>query len=118
MKRKYQLYGFNYLTTNRDNETNIINGKKEPSENEFKIACFNGNAFFRINNKYYIAKYPKYNKLRKNHKEKIFNYCGYEPKAGEYGVILGALGIIIECDYKTYTLYEIEYLNSLTSSHG
>ena len=112
--KKYQLWGFNYLTRNRDKETNIITGTNDESEDELIVPCFDGTAFFHVNGKYYIAKYPKMRKLNEYYRDKIKDYCGYYPNGGEYGIVMGALGIIIECDYKAFCNYFYEYIPSLT----
>ena len=104
-KRKYQLWGFNFLTTNVDRNTNIITNNNQESEHEVIVPCFDGFSFFQLNGKYYVSKYPKFNKLNQSNKDKIKDYCGYYPNAGEYGVIMGALGITIECDVLTYLSY-------------
>ena len=112
--KKYQICGFNFLSTNRDKETNILTGTKQQSKTDFYIACFDGFSFFEYNNKYYIAKYPKIRKLNSYHKEEIRKFCGGGPKAGEYGLIMGALGVIVECDSKTYYKhYFSEYIHNL-----
>lgn len=112
--KKYQICGFNFLSTNRDKETNILTDTKQQSKTDFYIACFDGFSFFEYNNKYYIAKYPSIRKLNSYYKEKICKFCGGGPKAGEYGLIMGALGVIIECDSKTYYKYYFsQYIHNL-----
>lgn len=107
--KKYQIWGFNFIPSNVNNEKNLITGTREKSESEFNVACFDGVAFFKSMGRYYITKYPKYRRLNSYTKEKVRQYCGYYPKSGEYGVIMGAIGITIECDEKTFYDYYKNY---------
>ena len=111
--KNYQLWGFNFLTTNRDKETNIITGTKEESQYDYYVFCFDGISCFGVNNKFYIAKYPKMRKLNDYYKEKVCNYCGYYPQSGEYGVVMGALGITIECSEQAFVQTLKDYAPSL-----
>ena len=97
--KKHQVWGFNYI---EKNGINLITGTKEESEEEFNVTCFDGIAIFEARGKCYVAKYPRIRILNNYYKDKIKNYCGYYPSAGEYGVIMGALGLVIECDKNTY----------------
>lgn len=106
--KKYQIYGFNYLSRNT-NGINVITGTNDESEYEFEIPCFDGLSYFKVNGEYYVAYYKKMNKLNSHDKELISDYCGYEPCAGEYGVILGALGVVIQTDKKTFDNYSKQY---------
>ncbi len=111
--RKHQVWGFNFISKNTNNAINVLTGTCKESEDEVQITCFDGIAFFKVNVNgkvcYYCMKYPKISKLNSHDKEIIENYCGYEPMAGEYGVICGALGICIETDKNTYDYYAKEY---------
>ena len=97
---KYQVWGFTYLADSKG--VNVLTGNNEEVDGEFNIPCFNGIAFFKVNNKCYIARYPKIQSLTKDDKETIEKYCGYIPESGEYGVICGALGKITECSHSLY----------------
>lgn len=112
--RKHQLWGFNFLASNRDKSVNIITGTKKESEKELIVPCFNGVSYFRIGDKFYVSKYPKFTSLNDYQKQKVCDYCGYYPTSGEYGVIMGALGITIECDVETYKMFAKEYGPSLS----
>ena len=106
--KNYQLWSFTYLAQNTTG-MNVLTGDFEESNIEVEIPCFNGRAYFKVNGKYYIACYPKINKLKEFDKEKIEEYCGYIPESGEYGVICGALATIIECDENTFNYYAREF---------
>ena len=112
--KKYQIWGFNYINKNG---INVITGNENESEHEVYVLCFDGISFFVVNGKFYVAKYPKMRKLNSYYKEKIKEYCGYEPKAGEYGVIMGALGIVIECDYPSFMSQINGFLSSVKHKH-
>ena len=111
--KKYQVYGFHFIPSNKDRQVNIITETKEPSYYEFPVICFDGVAFFSVNRKFYVARYKKINQLSSHDKDAIKRYCGYCPTKGEYGVIMGALGYTIECDYPTYYLYYLNYSPSI-----
>ena len=100
---KYQIWSFSYLADK--NGVNVINGTKQEADDEFEIPCFNGFSFFKANGKFYLIHYPKIQFLRNSQKEEICFYCGYEPNAGEYGVIAGALGMVTECSESVYNDY-------------
>lgn len=89
----YQIWGFTYLNYGKKN-VNAITGDKNESDEEFNVPCFDGIAWFASNGNYYIAYYPKYKELTGSMIDIIEDYCGYKPEEGEYGVIMGALGII------------------------
>ena len=108
--KKYQIWRFNYINKNA---VNLITGTTEESDEELDVLCFDGIAFFKAKGKKYIAKYIKMRKLNNYYKEKVEDYCGYEPTTGEYGVIMGALGIPIEVDNHTFSTIN-DYLPSLT----
>ena len=97
---KYQIWGFTYIMDNNGN--NVITGNDKESDVEFEIPCFNGFAFFKANGKRYIMRYPEIQSLTAHQKCAIEDYCGYEPSAGEYGVIAGALGELYECSLGLY----------------
>ena len=99
--KDYQLWGFVYLNVSKDN-INAITGTKEESDKEELIPCFDGFSFFTFNGHYYLAYYPKFTLLTKEHMKEIEKYCGYEPENGEFGVIMGALGSIVEVSKEHY----------------
>lgn len=111
--RKHQVWGFNFISKNTNDAVNVLTGTCEECEDEVQITCFDGIASFKTNVKgkvrYYCIKYPKISKLNNHDKEVIMDYCGYEPMAGEYGVICGALGVCTETDKKTYDDFSKEY---------
>ena len=105
MKKEYQIWGFVYLALDGDG-MNIITKNREESDTEYEIPCFDGFAYIRTFGKRYIATYPKFDELTKSDKIAIRDYCGYIPKRGEYGVIMGALGVIKETDRAMYDMYK------------
>lgn len=106
----YQIWGFTYLNI-EDSGINAITGDNEESEYEFNIPCFNGLSWFSSNGKFFIGEYPKFKELTEKQLKEIENYCGYEPEDGEYGVIMGALGVIHEVSKEmfdmTVTVYPV-----------
>ena len=97
----YQLWGFVYLNVG-DDGINAITGTKEESEFEEEIQCFDGFSCFTFRGHYYVAKYPKLSELTDVQKSEIKRYCGYEPESGEFGVVMGALGEVLEIDKTEY----------------
>ena len=99
----YQIWGFTYLNYGKKN-INAITGNKNESDEEFNIPCFDGIAWFASDGKFFVAYYPKYKELTKTMFSIIEDYCGYEPKEGEYGVIMGALGIVREVSKEMFDI--------------
>lgn len=104
--KKHQVWGFNFISKGTDERINVLTGTCDESEDEVQITCFDGVAFFEVNRNnrtyHYCIEYPKMNKLTNYEKEIIEDYCGYEPTAGEYGVVCGALGLCFKINKKTY----------------
>ena len=99
--KKYEIWEFTYLNYGKDN-INAITGTKEEADSEHEIPCFNGISYFSLNGKFFVAEYPKYNKLTRDEIASIEIYCGFSPFAGCYGVIMGALGQIREVSKEEY----------------
>ena len=55
-------------------------------------------------------------KLNDYYKGKVYDYCGYYPQSGEYGVVMGALGIIIECSEQAFIQSMKDYAPSMKMS--
>jgi hypothetical protein len=106
--RNYQIWGFSYINKNTD-KSNVLTGNNKECEEEVEIPCFDGIAYFKACGKYYTMTYPRINTLNSYQMDRIYDYCGYYPESGEYGVIAGALGCCIECDEKTFRNLSMEY---------
>lgn len=106
--KKHQLFGFNYIT-NLSDSTNVLTGNSEEADHEEVIPCFNGIAFFKANGNYFKMRYKKIQQLDSSDKGKIEDYCGYEPSAGEYGVIAMTFGVAKAISEDEYNKLMVEY---------
>lgn len=106
---KYQIWGFSYLANYLNDGINILTGNKDEYDYEFEIPCFDGLAYFKLNNHYYVIHYPVYKSLTDEQKHSVRFYCGYEPEDGEYGVICGALGVISEISESAFNSLCVSY---------
>ena len=108
--KNYQTWGFTYLNYEKD-DINVITGTKEEAECEKEILCYDGISIFSFKGHFYLARYPKINELTDSQKETVRKYCGYVPEDGEFGVVMGALGIIEEISSSRY-MYHLFRLES------
>lgn len=106
--KDYQEWSFSYLGL--ENGINAITGDTSEAESEFGVLCFDGTAYFTVNGRYYLAHYPKLKWLTEEQKRIVEVYCGYRPEEGEYGVVMGALGVIEEVN-KAYYDHIVTELN-------
>lgn len=104
--KDYQIWGFTYLNYG-DKNLNAITGNKHEAGSEFEIPCFDGIAWFKANNRYFVCYYPKYKYLTEEQFKIIEDYCGFRPKKGEYGAICGALCEVKEVSLTWYELTKI-----------
>lgn len=106
--KDYQIWGFTYLDYERE-DINAITGDKNESEEEFNIPCFDGLAWFAVRGKFFLCYYPKFEQLTEQQRDEINDYCGYYPDDGEYGVVMGALGVIHEVSREIFDMTVAAY---------
>lgn len=100
-RKDFQIWPFSFINLNG---INILTGNDEECEEEVKVICYDGIALHERNGKFYRITYPQFDKLTSRGKSLIEKYCGYEPEAGEYGVICGALGQVEEISELMYVI--------------
>ena len=74
----------------------VCMGKDDNMPYNIYIACFDGCAYYKANNRYFVATYPMLNNLTRNDANEIFKANGCLPTNGEFGMIYASLGIVSE----------------------
>lgn len=94
------------------NGTNATSGKGTAN-----VACFDGIAFYKYDDRYFVATYPTFISLTRSQIDKILIDNCYTPSNGDYGAIFNSFGIVkefskVEFDnfVKAYPIRDIDKL--------